>query len=106
MKSLKQYVEEYSIEKGYSLENESLYETFVECLSECVVQEDTVDERRWYDVRSIVHKVTIEGYERFFQAYDYHITGDNCASDMDLDMPTLDEVEEVFPEEITTTLYR
>jgi hypothetical protein len=106
MKSLKQYVEEYSIEKGYSLEDEYLYETFVECLSEDVVQVDTESEHRWYDVRSVVHKVTIEGVERFFQTYAYHITGDNCAEDMDLDMPTLDSVEEVFPEEITTTIYR
>ncbi len=106
MKSLKQYVEEYSIEKGYSLEDEFLYETFIECLSKGVVQEETESEHRWYDVRSVVHKVTIDNVERFFQTYDYHITGDNCASDMDLDMPTLDSVEEVFPEEITTTIYR
>tara|TARA_R100000541_G_C1897352_1_gene84138 strand:- start:122093 stop:122413 length:321 start_codon:yes stop_codon:yes gene_type:complete len=106
MKSLKQYVGEYSIEKGYSLEEEFLYETFIECLSEGVVQEETVDERRWYKVRYVVHKVTIEGQERFFQTYDYHITGDNCARDMGLDMPTLDSVVEVFPEEITTTIYR
>ena len=106
MKSLKQYVEEYSIEKGYSLEDELLQETFVEYLSEDVVQKDTESEHRWYDVRSVVHKVTIDNVERFFQTYDYHITGDNCASDMDLDMPTLDSVVEVFPEEITTTIYR
>ncbi len=106
MKSLKQYVEEYSIEKGYSLEDEFLYETFVECLSKGVVQEETESEHRWYDLRSVVHKVTIDNVERFFQTHDYHITGDNCAEDMDLDMPTLDSVEEVFPEEITTTIYR
>lgn len=106
MKSLKQSVEEFNIKEGYPLDDQELYDTFIECLSKGVVQEETESEHRWYDVRSIVHKVTIEGYERFFQTYDYHITGDNCASDMDLDMPTLDSVEEVFPEEITITIYR
>ncbi len=106
MKSLKQYAEEFNIKEGYSLDDQELYDTFIEGLSKGVVQEETESEHRWYDVRSVVHKVTIDNVERFFQTYDYHITGDNCASDMGLDMPTLDSVVEVFPEEITTTIYR
>ncbi|UOL51324.1 hypothetical protein [Vibrio phage XZ1] len=99
-------VKAYNDEHGYSNEPDSMYETFVECLSKRVVQEETDSEHRWYDVRSVVHAVDIDGVERYFQTFDYHITGDNCASDMDLDMATLDDVAEVHPHQVTMTVYK
>ena len=104
-KTLLSHVKEYSAAHGYSTEEEFLYETFIECISEDVVQKATESEHRWYDVRSVVHKVTIDNVERFFQTYDYHITGDNCAEDMDLDMPKLSDVVEVFPREVVKVIY-
>lgn len=104
-KTLLDHTVNYADKQGYSTEDEFLYETFIECLSEGVVQSDTNSEHRWYDVRSYVHKVTIDKEERYFKTFDYHITGDNCAADMDLDMPKLSDVEEVFPREVVKVVY-
>ena len=106
MKTLEQVVVEYNNKHGYSNDPDSSYETFIECLSVGIVQEETESEHRWYDCRSVVHKVTINGLDRFFATFDYHITGDNYARDMDLEMPTLDDVYEVFPEVVTMTVYK
>ena len=105
--SLKQYIEDLNKKEGYldSSADED-YEHFIECLSECVAQEETESEHRWYDVRKQVHKVTIYGEERFFETFYYHITGDNCARDMGLDLPNIDYVTEVFPKTITKTIYQ
>lgn len=105
-KSLEEYAKEYNAREGYGLDNEDLYETFVESLSEGVVQQEFHDSRRWYDVHELVHKVTIDQEERFFQTYEYHTTGDACASDMGLEPFTLNDVVEVYPETITKTIYR
>ncbi len=99
-------VKAYNDEHGYSNEPDSMYETFIECISKRIVQEENESEHRWYDIRSVVHAVDIDGTERYFQTFDYHITGDNCASDMDLDMPTLDDVTEVHPHQVTMTVYK
>lgn len=104
--TLEQAVIEYNDENGYDNSPEGMYETFIECLSDTTVQEATEYESRWYDLRNVVHQVTIDGEKRYFKTFDYHITGDNSASDMDLKMPTLDDVTEVFAEEVVTTIYR
>ncbi|AUR86260.1 hypothetical protein NVP1084O_053 [Vibrio phage 1.084.O._10N.261.49.F5] len=105
-KTLEQFIREYNDEHGYDNSQESMYETFIECLSNGIVQEETSSEHRWYDIRDIVHQVNIDGEDRFFETFDYHITGDNSASDMGLDIPTLDDVTEVHPIQITKTVYR
>ena len=105
--SLKQYIEDLNKEDGYlDISPEGDHEHFVEGLSEGIVQEETESEHRWYDVRTQVHKVTICGKERFFKTFAYHITGDNCAEDMDLEMPNIHSVTEVFPKTITKTIYQ
>lgn len=106
MKSLYDEVKEYNDKKGYSNDAESMYETFVECLSKRIVQEETTSEHRWYDIRYVVHAVDIDGEERYFKIFNYHITGDNCARDLDLDLPTLDAVSEVYPHSVTKTIYK
>lgn len=106
MKTLEQAVIEYNEEHGYDNDAQGMYETFVEVLAQRKVQEDTSSEHRWYDVRDVVYSVIIDGVERYFETFEYHITGDNCASDMGLDEPTLDDVREVFPHEVVTTVYR
>lgn len=105
--ALKEACQLFNQKEGYDTNcEESLYETFIECLSEGTVQKECESEHRWYDIHSVVHQVTIDSVERYFQTFDYHITGDNSASDMDLRMPTLDGVFEVFPHEVTTTIYK
>lgn len=105
--SLKQYIEDLSKADGYlDSSPEEDHELFVEYLSEGIVQEETESEHRWYDVRKQIHKVTIYDEERFFETFDYHITGDNCARYMDLDLPNIDSVTEVFPKTITKTIYQ
>ncbi|AGH32263.1 hypothetical protein VPHG_00200 [Vibrio phage 11895-B1] len=104
-KSLQEAISVYNKEHGYDDSPENCYEVFIECLSKEVVQEDTTSEHRWYDVREVVHKVIIDDEDRYFATFDYHITGDNCASDMDLDLPTLDDVYEVFPKKKEVIVY-
>ena len=106
MKTLEQVVTEYNIAHGYDNDVQGMYETFVKVLAQRKVQESTSSEHRWYDVQYVVYAVVIDGVERYFETFDYHITGDNCASDMGLETPTLDDVREVFPHEVVTTVYR
>lgn len=104
-RTLKEFIHDYNVAEGYEDSPSEDYEYFSECLSECIVQQQTTSEHRWYDIREVVHKVTIDEEERYFKTFDYHITGDNSASDMGLKLPTLNNVEEVFPREITTVVY-
>ena len=105
-RTLQQVIDVYNKENGYESEPDADYESFVEGLSEGIVSEETSSEHRWYDVRDIVHKVTIDGKERYFQTFDYHTTGDNSARDMGLDLPTIDDVSEVFPSKEVVTVYK
>ena len=104
-KTLLEHVKEYSEKEGYSTEEEFLQETFIECLSEGIVQDTVASQHRWYDTHNYVHKVTIDDEVRYFSTLGYHITGDNCAEDMDLDMPKLSDVVEVFPREVVKVIY-
>ncbi|CAM0060242.1 hypothetical protein VPHK406_0193 [Vibrio phage K406] len=105
-KTLQQFIHEFNVKEGYEDDPSEDFEYFTECLSTGIVQEDTSSEHRWYDIRSVVHRVPIDGEDRFFKTFSYHITGDNSAGDMGLDLPTMNDVVEVFPMEITTTVYR
>ena len=82
------------------------YETFIESLSKGTVSEEITSEHRWYSVQDVVHVVEIEGDTRYFSTFSYYVTGDNHWSDMGLDAPTLDDVFEVYPEEVMTTVYK
>ncbi len=105
-KTLQYFIHEFNVKEGYEDSPSEDYEYFVECLSKGIVQEETTSEHRWYDIRKVVHEVDIDGEPRYFSTIDYHITGDNSASDMGLELPVIDDVEEVYPVEITTTVYR
>jgi len=104
-RSLEEVIKDYNKKHGYENDPEGDFEVFVECLSKGIVSEETSSEHRWYDVRDVVHKVEIDGENRFFSTFDYHITGDNSASDMDLDLPTIKDVVEVFPVKKEVTIY-
>ena len=105
-KTLREACEEYNKTEGYENGEFECYETFIECLSKGIVQEECEHESRWYDMHSVVHQVVIDDELRYFSTFDYHITGDNCAIDMDLEMPTLKDVYEVYPEVVSVTVYK
>lgn len=104
-KTLLDHLKEYSVAQGYSTEEEFLYETFIECVSEGIVQDTVSSQHRWYDIHNYVHKVTIDNMIRYFRTEGYYMTGDNCAEDMDLDMPKLSDAVEVYPREVVTVMY-
>lgn len=104
-RSLEEVIKVYNKKHGYENDPEGDFEVFVECLSKGIVSEETSSEHRWYDVRDVVHEVEIDGENRFFSTFDYHITGDNSASDMGLDLPTIKDVVEVFPVKKEVTVY-
>lgn len=104
-KSLHDHIVEYNTKNNYEISDRGNYETFIESLSEDIVFEEITDEHRWYSIQDQVHKVTIDGDERFFRTFDYYMTGDDSAYDMDLDLPTLNDVTEVFPEQVMQTVY-
>lgn len=101
MKTLKEFLtEEYEV---------SCDQGYYECLKECleVVCEDDYDEHRWYTEYRVVSKATIDGVARYFAWYHWTTHGDNSIFDMDYEIPDIDkDVVEVFPQEITTTVYR
>mgnify|MGYP005998057845 CR=1 FL=1 len=102
-KTLLSHVIEYSYAHDYSTDQEDLHETFIECLSEGVVQDDKESEHYDYVVRTYVHKVTIDNVERYFKTFGYHIAEESSV--MDLDMPKLSDVVEVHPREVLTVIY-
>lgn len=91
---------------GEPRSEEADYEVFLTALSEDIVHEETEAEHRWYDVRDVVHQVTLNGVVRFFRTFDYHTTGDGCARDMDLEMPTMKDVHEVFSTPTIVNVYK
>ncbi len=104
-RSLQDVIDEYNKENDYESDPAWDYETFTECIGTEIYSE-IVEEHRWYDVQDVVYQVKIDGEDRFFETFDYHITGDNCASDMDLDLPTMKDVREVYPVEEVVTVYK
>lgn len=104
-RTLSEVVRDYNINNGYEPNDNEDYEYFSECLSQGIVQEEISSQHRWYDIHSVVHKVIIDEEERYFKTFAYHTTGDLCAGDMDLDIPTLYDVEEVYPHEVVKTVY-
>ncbi|CAL9980386.1 hypothetical protein VPHK567_0241 [Vibrio phage K567] len=104
MKTIIEHATAWNKERGYDCSEDGLVETIVECLSEYTVQTTTESEHRWYDRRSVVHQITIDGVARYFSIPDFHITGDNSARDMGLEVE-LSDIKEVYAKEITTTVY-
>lgn len=103
--TLIEYAQAWNKSRGYDCSDDGLVETIVEALSEYRLQTETISEHRWYDRREIVHQITIEGVPRYFAIPDFHITGDNSARDMGLEVE-LSDIREVFAEQVTTTVYR
>jgi len=104
-RSLKEFIKEFNDNKGYDNSPEGMHETFIESVGEFVHEEDS-SEHRWYCIRDTVYRVIIDKEARFFKTQYYYMTGDSCASDMDLDPMNIDDVIEVYPEQVITTVYK
>lgn len=105
MKTLKQHLIEYSELKHWSTGNDELYDTLV-CFSE-VVCEDNYDEYRWYTISRRVIKVAIDNQERFFETEYYNIkTESSDPEDYGFEIPDIDDIVEVFPHKVMTTIYK
>lgn len=96
---IKDYVKAYCLKKGYECEtDEDILETILESSEE--VWSGESDSHRWYDLIETV--VDLDGL--FIGYQRYHITGDNCMSDMGLEY-NLDDFVLVEPKEVMTTIY-
>jgi hypothetical protein len=100
-KTLREILEEYNTSKGYSTDEKSLQESFYECFK-TVWSDSYIDNHRWYSVQMKV--MEIDG--RFFMYADYMITGDHSLFDMGLERDKIDDIEEVYPHTVTTTIYK
>lgn len=104
-RSLKDFlIEKGEFEKGGEIDEQVLMEVF-DCQRSVRIWEGDVDRHSWYNIVECINKVVIDGEDRFFKGWFYDITGDNCASDMDLDLPTIDDYCEVYPVEKMVTVY-
>ena len=105
-KTLKEFVVEYNTDHGYSNDNdEGLYETLVESVSERVWTGDA-DRHRWFTLYPVIVKVIIDKEERFFHDMLVDVHGENSdREECGLTVPDLDDLTEVFPKEVTTTIY-
>tara|TARA_R110001592_G_C13193003_1_gene753558 strand:+ start:26659 stop:26976 length:318 start_codon:yes stop_codon:yes gene_type:complete len=105
MKTLKESIVEYSIREGYTLDKETLFEIFEECCD--VVAEQDRDEHRWYYNLELVTKVEIDGVDRFFTWLQCEPKGEDAnREDCGWDVPDLDDLQEVFPHEVTVIKYK
>lgn len=102
MKSLKQYLmDKYDCPDDI----DELWELFVYGDGK-IVWEGDYDEHRWYINSEVVMKFTIDGVDRYFQYTHCNPKGeDGSAEDCGWEKPDLDDLDEVFPKQVTTTVY-
>lgn len=105
-KTLKEFVIEYSEVAGWDSDTkEGLYETFEECLVKCIKETDR-GEWSWYTNVTYVGKVIIDGEDRFFGYYGMDVKSENSdRDDCGWETPDLDDLPELFPKEVLTTVY-
>ena len=70
------------------------------------VYEYDYDEHRWYINSTVVMQFAIDGVDRFFEYTECNPKGE-CSSreDCGWEKPDLDDLVEVFPKEVKTTVY-
>lgn len=104
MKTLKQYI---MLTNDITDPNniDDLWDCFAWGSGRCVWEGD-YDEHRWYINSTKVMKFTIDGVERFFEYNECNPKGE-CSSreDCGWEKPDLDDLVEVFPKQVTTTIY-
>lgn len=103
--SLRELLVAYNKKEGwkYGDTNEYLYEIFEECCD--IVWQGLPDHHRWYSITDIVRAVPDGEDFRYFKDTSWRCTGDGDISDCGWKIPDLDDLVEVFPKEVTTTIY-
>ncbi len=103
--TLKGLLNQYSVEKGWEStdDNEGLYELFEEYAD--VVWKGEPDEHRWYTNYDVVRKLTVGGVDYFFEDYVMRADGDNSREDCGWETPDIDDICQVFPKQVSTTIY-
>jgi len=105
MKTLKEFIMEYNTANKYGLGEDDLFETFEEVFK--VVAEQDRDEHRWYFNLDLVTKVEIDGVDRFFAWTQCEPKGEDASrEDCGWYYPDLDDLQEVFPHEVTVIKYK
>lgn len=90
-------------EEGDKITDELLEEVLRELP---VVWEGNRREHRWRVDYDLVYKIMDGDEERFFEATSCDCTGDNSAEDCGYTFEGIDNIPEVFPEQVTTTVYK
>lgn len=104
--NLKDLLKQYANENSLILDpedNEGLYETF-EYRSK-VVWTGEPDHHRWYTNYDVIRKFTVGGKDYFFEDYYMSVDGDNSRSDCGWETPNIEDIAQVFPKEVLTTVY-
>lgn len=82
---------------------DDLWECFV-CGKE--VWEGDYDEHRWYVNSTVVMQFNIDSVDRFFEYTNCNPKGEDAsAEDCGWEKPDLDDLVEVYPKQVTTTVY-
>lgn len=105
MRTLKEIVKHLSVENGWDAETEEeLFETFEEAYP--IVYQGKPDRHRWYTNYDVVYKVNDNGTDRFFEYYMMDCQSeDGDRDDCGFEIPDLDDLVEVFPKIVPTTIY-
>ena len=104
--NLKDLIQQYYLEKGWDFDtedNDSLYETF-EDVSKTVWTGEP-DHHRWYTYYDVIRKFTVGGKDYFFKDNYMSVDGDNSRSDCGWETPNVEDIVQVFPKEVLTTVY-
>ena len=105
MNTLRGLLTTYCESKGYSAEEDSLEEALRESFS--VVWTGEADEHRWRTEYDVVAKINDDGVDRFFKYTTFTAkTEDGDAESCGYYFEGIDNVVEVFPKEVTTTIYQ
>lgn len=105
-KTLKEHLTEVCEQEGYTTDNDSLFELLEEYYD--TVEKDNHDKRRWYIHFRIVKRVCIDEEVRYFEYSDMDILGDGSREDYDYKTPKVEDICEVYAQEVvtTTTIYK
>lgn len=104
--NLKDLLQQFYAEKGYDFDpenNECLYETFVERSNTVYTSEP--DHHRWYTMYDVVREFTVGGVGYFFADQSMSVDGDNSRRDCGWEDPDVEDLVQVFPKQVLTTVY-
>jgi hypothetical protein len=104
--NLKDLLQQYYAEHGYAFDaedNEGLYETFK--YRSKTVWTGEPDHHRWYTYYDVIRKFTVGGKDYFFEDSYMSVDGDNSRSDCGWETPNVEDIVQVFPKQVLTTIY-